>query len=55
MGYVPNLIARSLVNGKGKMIGIVISDIKNSVLFGDCRCYNTPGESTRLYGLHLYT
>ena len=29
MGYVPNLIARSLVNGKSKMIGIVISDIKN--------------------------
>ena len=28
-GYVPNLIARSLVNGKSKMIGIVISDIKN--------------------------
>ena len=29
MGYVPNLIARSLVNGKSKMIGIIISDIKN--------------------------
>ncbi len=29
MGYVPNLIARSLVNGKSKMIGIVVSDVKN--------------------------
>lgn len=29
MGYVPNLIARSLVNGKSHMIGIVISDVKN--------------------------
>ena len=53
MGYVPNLIARSLVNGKSKMIGIVISDIKN-LFFRDCRCYNTPGESTRIYGLYLY-
>lgn len=29
MGYVPNLLARSLVNGKSHMIGIVISDVKN--------------------------
>ena len=29
MGYVPNLIARSLVNGKSKMIGIIVSDVKN--------------------------
>ena len=29
MGYVPNLIARSLVNGKSKMLGIIVSDIKN--------------------------
>ena len=54
MGYVPNLIARSLVNGKSKMIGIVISDIKKFVFLRDCRCYNTSGESTRIYGLYLY-
>lgn len=29
MGYVPNLIARSLVNGKSHMIGIIVSDVKN--------------------------
>ncbi len=29
MGYVPNLIARSLVNGKSHMIGIIVSDVRN--------------------------